>query len=211
MVAPATSHDLESAAQRPPAGPRPGAGRPGPLISTTVAVLVAATFIPLGYVAWAFATTGWNQTYALIVRPRVGELLVNTVSLVVLTVPLCIVVGVGAAWLVERTDVPGRALWRPLFVTPLAVPAFVNSYAWLGIVPSLHGLGAGVLVTTLSYFPFIYLPAAATLRRLDPTIEESARALGSNSVGVFVRVVVPQLRLAILGGALLIGLHLLAE
>ncbi|MDY6995758.1 MAG: iron ABC transporter permease [Actinomycetota bacterium] len=185
--------------------------RPGPLISGTVAVLVAATFIPLGYVAWAFVTTGWDEAYALIVRPRVGELLVNTLSLVVLTVPLCVVVGVGTAWLVERTDVPGRPFWRPLFVTPLAVPAFVNSYAWLGIAPSLHGLGAGVLVTTLSYFPFVYLPAAATLRRLDPAIEESARALGSNSVGVFFRVVLPQLRLAILGGALLIGLHLLAE
>ena len=101
--------------------------------------------------------------------------------------------------------------WRPLFVAPLAVPAFVNSYAWVGVIPSLHGLWAGVLITTLSYFPFVYLPVAATLRRLDPAVEESARALGSDSAGVFFRVVLPQLRLAILGGALLIGVHLLAE
>jgi iron(III) transport system permease protein len=91
------------------------------------------------------------------------------------------------------------------------VPAFVNSYAWIGVIPSLHGLWAGVLVTTLSYFPFMYLPVAATLRRLDPAVEESARALGSDSTGVFFRVVLPQLRLAILGGGLLIGVHLLAE
>jgi iron(III) transport system permease protein len=57
----------------------------------------------------------------------------------------------------------------------------------------------------------MYLPVAATLRRLDPAVEESARALGSDSVGVFFRVVLPQLRLAILGGSLLIGVHLLAE
>ena len=147
----------------------------------------------------------------LVVRPRVGELLVNTVGLVVVTVPLCVVIGVGVAWLVERTDLPGRAFWRPLFVAPLAIPAFVNSYAWVGVIPSLHGLWAGVLVATLSYFPFMYLPVAATLRRLDPAVEESARALGSDSVGVFFRVVLPQLRLAILGGGLLIGVHLLAE
>jgi iron(III) transport system permease protein len=122
-----------------------------------------------------------------------------------------VVIGVGVAWLVERTDLPGRAFWRPLFVAPLAVPAFVNSYAWIGVIPSMHGLWAGVLITTLSYFPFMYLPAAATLRRLDPAIEESARTLGSDSAGVFFRVVLPQLRLAILGGALLIGVHLLAE
>ncbi|OBI84811.1 iron ABC transporter permease [Mycobacterium sp. E740] len=198
----------------PPAAPlsrSDKAARPGPLVSVTVAVLVAATFIPLGYVAWAAVSVGWTRAYELIVRPRVGELLVNTVALLFITVPLCVVIGVGLAWLVERTDVPGRSVWRPLFVAPLAIPAFVNSYAWVGTIPSLHGLWAGVLVTTLSYFPFMYLPAAATLRRLDPAVEESARALGSDSAGVFFRVVLPQLRLAILGGALLVGVHLLAE
>jgi iron(III) transport system permease protein len=185
--------------------------RPGPLVTATVAILVAATLIPLGYVAWGAVSIGWTRAYDLVVRPRVGELLFNTVALVVITVPLCVVVGVGVAWLVERTDLPGRGFWRPLFVAPLAVPAFVNSYAWVGVIPSLHGLWAGVLVSTLSYFPFMYLPVAATLRRLDPAVEESARALGSDSAGVFFRVVLPQLRLAILGGGLLIGVHLLAE
>ena len=205
MVAPPVSR-ITAPVSRPDT-----AARPGPLVAVTVAILVAATFIPLGYVGWAFVTTGWTQAYELLARPRVGELLRNTVGLVVITVPLCVVIGVGVAWLVERTDLPGRAAWRPLFVAPLAVPAFVNSYAWVGVVPSLHGLGAGVLISTLSYFPFVYLPAAATLRRLDPAVEESARALGSGSTGVFFRVVLPQLRLAILGGGLLIGVHLLAE
>jgi iron(III) transport system permease protein len=185
--------------------------RPGPLVSATVAILVAATCIPVGYVVWGAVSVGWARTYELVVRPRVGELLFNTVALVLVTVPLCTVIGVGVAWLVERTDLPGRAFWRPLFVAPLAIPAFVNSYAWVGVIPSMHGLWAGVLITTLSYFPFMYLPVAATLRRLDPAVEESARALGSDSTAVFFRVVLPQLRLAILGGGLLIGVHLLAE
>jgi len=185
--------------------------RPGPLVSVTVAILVAATCIPLGYVVWGTVSVGWTRAYELVVRPRVGELLFNTVALVFITVPLCVLIGVTLAWLTERTDLPGRGLWRPLFVAPLAVPAFVNSYAWVGVVPSIHGLWAGVLITTLSYFPFMYLPVAATLRRLDPAVEESARALGSDSAGVFFRVVFPQLRLAILGGSLLVGLHLLSE
>lgn len=202
MVSAGTDH--------PTPGPRPPA-RPGPLLTGSISVLVAATFIPLGYVVWAVLSTGPDRVYELVFRPRVAELLANTVGLVVVCVPLCVVLGVGAAWLVERTDVAGRALWRPLLVAPLAVPAFINSYAWVSVWPTLHGFGAGVLVATLSYFPFVFLPAAATLRRLDPAIEESARALGSGTVGVFFRVVLPQLRLAILGGGLLIGVHLLAE
>lgn len=185
--------------------------RPGAVVTTVVTLLVAATLVPIVYVIVSVLSLGPARLGDLVLRPRVLELLVNTVGLVVVTVPLCVVLGVAAAWLVERSDVAGRAVWRPLFVAPLAVPAFINSYAWVSVVPTLHGFGAGVLVATLSYFPFAYVPAAATLRRLDPAMEESARALGSSPFAVFCRVVLPQLRLAVLGGGLLIAVHLLAE
>lgn len=94
---------------------------------------------------------------------------------------------------------------------PLAIPAFVQSYAWVSAAPSLHGLGAGVFLSVLAYYPFIYMPVAAVLRRLDPTLEDVAASLGTPPWKVFFRVVLPQLRLAICGGALLVALHLLAE
>ncbi|MCD8671611.1 ABC transporter permease subunit, partial [Klebsiella pneumoniae] len=98
-----------------------------------------------------------------------------------------------------------------LAVAPLAIPAFVQSYAWVSAVPSLHGLSAGVFLSVLAYYPFIYMPVAAVLRRLDPTLEDVAASLGTPPWKVFFRVVLPQLRLAICGGALLVALHLLAE
>ena len=39
------------------------------------------------------------------------------------------------------------------------------------------------------YFPFLYLPIAATLRRLDPAIEDVAQSLGLKPWAVFFRVV----------------------
>ena len=63
----------------------------------------------------------------------------------------------------------------------------------------------------LAYFPFVYLPVVAQLRRLDPALEDIAATLGKPPARVFLTVVLPQLRLAICGGALLIALHLLAE
>ncbi|MDH6282499.1 iron(III) transport system permease protein [Rhodococcus sp. LBL1] len=185
--------------------------RPPLALVVIVAALVAVTLIPLGYVVTTTISTGWETASALIFRPRVGDLMVNTVSLVVVTLPICAVLGVGAAWLVERTTVAGFRWWGPVLAAPLAVPAFVNSYAWVTVIPSMHGLWSGVLVATLSYFPLVALPVAAALRRLDPAVEESARALGSGPWAVFFRVVIPQLRLPILGGSLLISLHLLAE
>ncbi len=174
-------------------------------------IVVAATLLPLGFVIWSAVQTGWSEAWALIVRPRVGELLVNTLLLEVLAVPLAIGVAGALAWLVERTDLPGRRWFGWLAVAPLAVPAFVQSYSWNTVVPSLHGLPAAVLISVLAYYPFLYLPIAAQLRRIDPALEDTAASMGLGPWAVFWRVVVPQLRLAVLGGALLVSLHLLSE
>ena len=179
---------------------------------TGLAVLVSLlSLLPIAFVIGVSWHVGWEQIEALVFRPRVGELLVNTVLLVLITLPLCVLLGTALAWLTERSNLPGRRAWSLLAVAPLAVPAFVHSYAWVSLVPSIHGLPAGVLVSVIAYFPFLYLPVAATLRRLDPAIEDVAQSLGLKPWAVFWRVVVPQLRLAICGGALLVGLHLLAE
>ncbi|PZQ84047.1 MAG: iron ABC transporter permease [Ancylobacter novellus] len=175
-----------------------------------VAISLAA-LLPLGFVVWIAILTGWSTAAELIFRPRVGELLLNTVLLVAFTIPICMGLSVALAWLTERSDLPGARWWALLAVAPLAVPAFVQSYAWVSLVPGLHGLSAGVLVSTLAYFPFLYLPVAATLRRIDPGLEDAAASLGHSPARVFFKVVLPQLRLALCGGSLLVGLHLLAE
>ena len=177
-----------------------------------IAVIIALlTLLPLGFVEWITVQTGWNTAIVLIFRPRIGELLLNTVLLVAITVPLCILLAIPLAWLTERSDIPGARIWAWLSVAPLAVPAFVQSYAWVSLIPSLHGLFGGVLVSVLAYLPFLYLPVSATLRRLDPGLEEAAASLGQPPWQVFWHIVLPQLRLALCGGSLLVALHLLAE
>ncbi len=186
-------------------------GNPPPLLLALGVLVALLTLIPLSFVAVATVTVGWHEAYRLIVRPRVGELLSNTTRLLLAAVPLCAMIGTAAAWLVERTTLPGRRLWHVLLAAPLAVPAFVNSFGWVSLGSRVEGYAGAVLVVTLSYFPLVYLPAAATLRGLDPALEESARALGHGPWRTFFGVVVPQLRTALLGGMLLVALHLLAE
>lgn len=188
-----------------------GDTHPSPLLLVLGALVALATLIPLFFVILASIGVGWHEAYRLIVRPRVGELLGNTTRLILGAVPLCAAIGIGAAWLVERTTLPGRRMWHVLLAAPLAVPAFVNSFGWVSLGPRVEGYAGAVLIVTLSYFPLVYLPAAAALRGLDPALEESARALGHGPWRTFFGVVVPQLRPAVLGGMLLVALHLLAE
>lgn len=179
---------------------------------TAAAVLVAAvTLLPIAVVATNGLSSSLGDALDYLVRPHIGELLGNTVLLVLVTVPACLVLGVGAAWLVERTDLPLAGVWRVLLGAPLAVPAFVASYAWISLFPGLDGLGGAALVTTAAYFPFVYLPVAAIMRDLDASPAEDARSLGAGPLSAWLRTVLPRLRPAASGGALLVALHLLAE
>ncbi|MGH3306847.1 MAG: ABC transporter permease, partial [Nocardioides sp.] len=169
------------------------------------------TLVPLGFVVAYTVIIGPAEAWDLLVRPRIGELLWNTVRLVAGCVSASLLIGVGCAWVVERTDLPWRPLWHGLLVAPLAVPAFVNSFGWVSLTHAVEGYAGAVLIVTLSYYPLVYLPVVASLRGLDPALEETAYSLEHSRWRTFRRVVLPQLRPAMLGGSLLVGLHLLAE
>ena len=193
-------------------GRRPGrAGLPPWVLLVPALLVTALCLIPPGFVVASTVTIGWDTFHRLVFRARVGELLANTGLLVVLSCLTTATVGTAAALIVERLRVTGARLWAPLLVAPLAVPAFVTSYGWVSFFPWIDGLFGATLIMTLAYFPFVFLPVAAALRGLDPAWEEHARTLGLRPAAVLFRVTLPQLRPAILGGVLLVGLHCLAE
>lgn len=194
---------------QPRSGGRAG-GTPVALLLIGGAIAVMA-LVPLFHVLQYALTVDPDVAREQLWRPRMGLLLRNTVSLTVASVSLGIVISVACAWLVVRTDLPGRGLWHVLLTAPLAVPAFVNGVGWISVTRAVEGFAGATLVVTLSYFPFIYLPVCAALHGVDPAHEEIAATAGLGRVETFFRVVLPQLRPAILGGSLLVALHLFSE
>jgi len=185
--------------------------RPPPLLVAGSALAAVLVLLPLAVTVYRAAAVSPAEARALLFRPLVGELLVNTVSLTVAATVISAILGVGAAWLVERTRLPGQRAWSVLAAVPLAVPPFISSYAWVSLSPALQDFGGALLVVSCAYYPLVYLPVAAALRGIDPILEETARSLGLTAWGAFFRVVLPQLRPALLGGMLLIALHMLTE
>ena len=167
--------------------------------------------LPILYTIVQASAVDGRDAAALIFRPLVGALLVNTLSLVVAASLATAIIGVATAWLIERTDLPGRKVWSVLMAAPLAVPPFISSYAWVSISNTLQDFAGALLVVTFAYYPLVYLPVAAALRGLDPALEETARSLGKGAWGCFLRVVLPQLRPALFGGVLLVALDALTE
>ena len=177
-------------------------------VSAAVALLVLA---PVGFLLDQTLSTGWDEAQRLLFRPFVGKLLVNTTTLVAVGTIACTILGVAVAWFVERTDLPGRRAWAVLAALPITVPAFVTSYSWVSITPAVQGFWGAAGIITLAYYPLVYLPVAAVLRGTDPALEESARSLGMGPWRTFFRVTLPQTRVALLGGMLLVSVHMLSE
>jgi iron(III) transport system permease protein len=175
------------------------------------ALSVLLVLVPLGLTLYRATGVGAERIAFLLFRPLVGELLVNTLSLIAVSTLTAAVIGTAVAWFVERTNLPGRRFWAVLAAVPLAIPSFITSYAWVSLSPDLQDFSGAVLVVTCSYYPLLYLPVAAALRGMDPALEETARALGCGPFACFFRVVLPQLRPALLGGMLLVALNVLTE
>jgi iron(III) transport system permease protein len=183
-----------------------------PLVSVTGGVIAATlVLLPLVFLIVEAQRSGWSEVQHLLLRHAVAVLLWNTVRLTLACTILCAVLGVAAAWCVERTALPARRLWAVALVLPLGVPDFVVGFGWVSIDPALHGYLAAVMIMTLSLYPLVYLPVASALANLDAGLEEAARSLGLSPWQTFWRVTLRQISPAVLGGCLLVTLALLAE
>ncbi len=183
-----------------------------PLVSVGGGAIAAAlVLLPLAFLIVQAQQSGWGEVQRLLLRHPVAVLLWNTIRLTLACTVLCAVLGVGAAWCVERTALPARRLWAVALVLPLGVPDFVVGFGWVSIDPALHGYLAAVMIMTLSLYPLVYLPVASALANLDAGLEEAARSLGLGPWQAFRRVTLRQIWPAVLGGCLLVTLALLAE
>jgi iron(III) transport system permease protein len=198
-VAPAAAR-LRSRRPRPPRGLL--------LISGLIAAVMA---LPLVFLFVLAHHVGAAEVRSLMTRQLTLTLLWNTVRLTVVVTALCAVIGTATAWCIERTNVPGRAIWAVLVVVPLAIPDFVVSFGWTSLTTRIDGFHGAVVVMTLAVYPLVHLPVAASLRNADPSQEEMSRSLGVGRVRTFWRVTIGQARGAILGGCLLVALVMLSE
>jgi iron(III) transport system permease protein len=194
------------------AGPAPLRRRRPPLALGLASCLVALLLLlPLAFLLLEARQVGWGQLSALLFRQLTASLLWNMARLAAVVTVAAAAIGTLAAFLVERTDLPGRRVLGPLLLLPLAVPDFVIAFGWISLAPAVRGYWGAVLVMTMGLYPLVYLPVAASLRGADPSQEETARTLGQGPWRTFWHVTLRRARPTILAGCLLVSLALLAE
>ncbi len=185
--------------------------RPPAVLLAPAGLAAAVTLAPLVYLAIRAVEGGLGTVVEVLVRDRTVSLVLRSLALAGAVTAVCLVLGVSLAGLVVRTRLPGRRGWGVLVVLPLAVPSYVAAFAWLSMFPRFGGFLGSTLVLSLCCYPYVYLPVAAALARIDPAHEEVSRSLGAGPVRTFLSVTVRQVRPAAAGGGLLVALYVLSD
>ena len=168
---------------------------------------------------------GWTLQYVreFVGRPTEMRALWGSLWISLASVALAALVGIPLALLFGRYDLPGGRVLGGLVALPAVLPPLVGVVAFLflygetGFVPlllmsllrleeplwRLEGAGAILLVHAYSMYVYFYLLVRAALVSLDGSQLEAAASLGAGRWRTFRTVVIPHLRPALAGGALL--------
>jgi iron(III) transport system permease protein len=174
-------------------------------------LVVLATLLPLWYLMRRANDRGLGFVVHELMQPRTAALVGRSALLVIVVTAACVVLGVGFAVLISRTDIPGRRALTVALTLPLALPSYLLAYLWVSTVPEIAGFWGAALVLTLVSYPLVMMTTLAALSRADPAQEEVARSLGLNGFAVLFRVTLRQARAAIAAGVLLVALYVLSD
>ncbi|CAN5433660.1 iron ABC transporter permease [soil metagenome] len=184
---------------------------PPALLLLAAAAVEEATLVPLIYLTERAFQRGASSVIDELTRPHTAALVGRSLLLVVVVTCACVVLGVGFAILLSRTDLPGRRMFTVALSLPLAMPSYLLAFLWVSVSPSVSGFWGAAMILTLVSYPFVLFTTLGALARVDPAQEEAARSLGLGSVAVLFRVTLRQARASIAAGALLVALYVLSD
>jgi iron(III) transport system permease protein len=200
-------------------GTRPGAARlPIARIDgwAIAGIGIAAVIVaPLIVVVGAFFSPRVGELWD-ITSPILSDVVVNTVVVAGGVGACTLVLGTALAGLVSFYDFPGRRWIDWALVLPLAIPAYVLTFVYLGrLGPDselpLRTPAGAVAMLTLATYPYVYVLARASFRGQSRNLIEAARSLGARRSRAIVRLALPLARPALAAGALLAMMEALAD
>ena len=149
----------------------------------------------------------------------------HSMTIAIGTTLLAFFIGGSLAWLVVRTDMPGRKLINQLAVLPYIMPSWTLAQAWLvlfknrtqGGAPGLFEYIVGqsppdwlsygpvpiIICVALHYYTFFFLFVSAALMSIDSNLEEAGELMGANRWRILRKITLPLVLPALLSGVIM--------
>jgi sulfate transport system permease protein len=193
-----------------------------------LAMLVAALFlgVPLAVIFIEAFKAGVSVYLSKITEPDTLHAVWLTVLTALVVVPVNMAFGLAAAWLVTRYRFPGRRVLISVIEIPFSVSPIVAGVTYLFLYgaqglfgPALEAAGFQVMFTVTAIFlvslfvtsPFVARELIPLMQTQGSDDEEAAFSLGAGGFTIFRRITLPNIRWALLYGAILCNARVMGE
>jgi iron(III) transport system permease protein len=190
------------------------------LVLTPVLVVIAAWLLPIQQEHWDHLLTHVLRT-----------LLLDTLLLLIGVVAISWALGVGLGWVCSQFDFPGAGFLRRALILPFAMPSYVSAFVYVGLldfsgplrtwlrsvfgtdafVPEVRSLWGGVILLSLSLYPYVYVLSYDAFSSQGRSSWEAARSLGARPRVIFHRLALSFARPWIAGALCLVALEVLND
>ncbi len=193
--------------------------------SLAVAFTVAAPIFVVAAAWFTPATDVWRH----IAETVLAELLAHTAVLALGVGIGVLVLGTALAWLTATCDFPGRRFFDWALMLPLAIPAYVLAFVYVGLLdfsgpvqtwlrglgvtafPPVRSGGGVVAVMVLAFYPYVYMLARAAFLAHGRAALETGRVFGLTPWRAFWHASLPMARPALAAGTALAIMEALAD
>lgn len=172
-----------------------------------VAVLVVYSFHEAKVFAFPPADLSFRWYVELFNDRDMLTSITNSLLVAACVIPVTLVLGVPAAFALNRFEFPGKAAFERIVLLPLMIPGLITGLAILLIIKRMDfslSLVTVVIGHSVAWMPVVITQVYARLRRFDRRLEEASMDLGADRWQTFRRVTLPNISTAIIGSALLV-------
>lgn len=187
----------------------------GLTLGITITMLSVIVLIPLTSLVIYTAKLSFSEFIGVITNKRV--MYAYGVSLYTAFIASFInaVMGLILAWVLVRYEFPGKKIMDGMIELPFALPTAVAGIAlthltttdgWIGVIFAKVGLSiaytrAGIIFALVFIgIPFVVRSVQPVLAKLDYSYEEAGEMLGANSAYTFFKIILPEIKPALIGG-----------
>src|ERR1700728_105615 len=172
-----------------------------------IIVLVVYSFNGSGVGGFPPANWTFDWYRQLFSDGALWDAVLNSVIVAAVAVAIALGLGLPAALALDRTDFPGKALFRRFVLLPLILPGIITGLSLLMLFVAV-GMKLSLVTITLGHGTALISVATteifAGLQKLERAQEEASLDLGANHWKTFWRVTLPNLRVSLIAAALLI-------
>ena len=171
---------------------------------------------------------GLDNFEALLNYPQI---MLNTLSVSFAATLMALVIGFIMAWILTRTNVPGRLVFEQLMAVPYYLTPLLGALAWsmLGSPESgfinqfwraLGGSGHVIDINTPYGIAWVmalfegsvaFVMIGAVMKSMDPALEEASQVIGASRLGTMLRVTLPLVIPGVLGAAIFVFAEMLGS